>query len=411
MSPFQTSILWAYYFFATTSTLLGLLSLLSGLRFVRYVQSELTKEISDFAPFVTVFMPCRGVDDGLGENIASLFAQDYPAFEVVFVSDDPGDPALSVVDEARRSFQGSTGPVIGTVIAGAATESGQKVHNLRVAVTEANPKSEVFVFTDSDARHQPFWLRCLVAPLRDETIGATTGYRWFIPVKGGLASHLQSIWNASIASALGRQGEKNFCWGGSTAIRRETFAKLNVRERWRGTVSDDFTLTRVLHEAALSIKFVPQCLTPSFEDCTFATLFEFTTRQMKITRAYAPHLWRAVLIGSAIFVLAFFGGLVLLMTRAASGLSFATPLALVLLMFMLGAMKAHLRLRLISLIIADARLRRPATTLAHVALWPFASLLFLYNAVAAFSRRIKWRGITYELKSPTETVILSTESK
>src|SRR6185503_13331876 len=174
MSPFQNSILWAYYFFATTSTLLGLMSLRSGLRFVRYVQAELTKEIPDFAPFVTVFMPCRGVDDGLGENIASLFAQDYPAFEVVFISDAAGDPALSVIDEARRSFQGSTGPVIGTVIAGAAKESGQKVHNLRVAVTEANSKSEVFVFTDSDARHQPFWLRCLVAPLRDETIGATT---------------------------------------------------------------------------------------------------------------------------------------------------------------------------------------------------------------------------------------------
>ena len=31
-----------------------------------------------------------------------------------------------------------------------------------------------------------------------------------------------------------------------------------------------------------------------------------------------------------------------------------------------------------------------------------------YNAiVAGFSRRIVWRGITYELKSPTEAVIIS----
>jgi hypothetical protein len=28
---------------------------------------------------------------------------------------------------------------------------------------------------------------------------------------------------------------------------------------------------------------------------------------------------------------------------------------------------------------------------------------------AGFSRRIKWRGITYELKSPTEAVIISRE--
>ena len=38
----------------------------------------------------------------------------------------------------------------------------------------------------------------------------------------------------------------------------------------------------------------------------------------------------------------------------------------------------------------------------------YHAVLYLYNALAAaLSRRITWRGITYELKSPTETVILS----
>jgi hypothetical protein len=46
----------------------------------------------------------------------------------------------------------------------------------------------------------------------------------------------------------------------------------------------------------------------------------------------------------------------------------------------------------------------------HLLLWPFASALYLYNALAAaFSRRIKWRGITYELKSASEAVIISRE--
>ena len=40
-----------------------------------------------------------------------------------------------------------------------------------------------------------------------------------------------------------------------------------------------------------------------------------------------------------------------------------------------------------------------------------ASALYLVNALtAAFSRRIKWRGITYELKSPSEAVIISRKS-
>jgi ceramide glucosyltransferase len=411
MLSLQLVILGTYYFFAALSILLGLLSLRGGLRFVRYVQGELAKEIPDFTPFVTVVLPCRGVDDGLKGNIAGLFAQDYPAFEVVFVSDSADDPAFGVIEAARRSFHGPTGPVIGKVIAGTATDSGQKVHNLRVAVREANPKSKVLVFTDTDARPQTFWLRALVAPLQDETIGATTGYRWFLPNTGGFASHLQSVWNASIASALGENSEKNFCWGGSTAIRREVFEKLKIEERWRGTLSDDFTVTRVLREAGLPIKFVPVCLTPSFENVSFRRLFEFTTRQLKITRVYAPHLWKPVLLGGVIFALAFFGGLALVVVRAASGLSFVTPLALVLLIFVMGAMKSHLRLRVIAQVISDRRMKTPATTLAHVTLWPLAALLFLYNAVAAISRRITWRGIAYELKSPTETVILSTNSK
>lgn len=403
-------VLFIYYFLAAIAILLGLLSLRAGLRFVRYVQGELAKEIPDYTPFVTVVLPCRGVDDGLKENIAGLFAQDYPAFEVVFVSDSAEDPAFELIEEARRSFHGPTGPVIGNVVAGKATDTGQKVHNLRIAVRETNPKSVIFVFTDTDARPQPFWLRALVAPLQDGSIGAATGYRWFLPNKGGFASYLQSVWNASIASALSEQEEKNFCWGGSTAIRREVFEKLKIEERWRGTLSDDFTVTRVLRASGLPIKFVPACLTPSFEDVTFRRLFEFTTRQLKITRVYAPHLWKPVLLGGVIFALAFFGGLLLVVVRAASGLSFATPLTLVLLMFVMGAMKSHLRLRVIAQVISDKRMKRPATTLAHVTLWPLASLLFLYNAIMAISRRITWRGITYELKSPTETVILSNDS-
>jgi hypothetical protein len=170
-------------------------------------------------------------------------------------------------------------------------------------------------------------------------------------------------------------------------------------------------LTRALHEGDLPIKFVPQCLTVSVEDCTLKELVEFTTRQLKITRAYAAHLWRGVLIGSVLFVRVFFGGIALVIARALLGLSFVTPLVLLLIIFALGSMKSHFRLRAVSEVISDPRLRSFGTTWAQLTLWPLASLLYLYNAlVALFSRRITWRGITYELKSPIETVILSRES-
>ena len=152
---------------------------------------------------------------------------------------------------------------------------------------------------------------------------------------------------------------------------------------------------------------MPDCLTPSHEDCGWRELLEFTTRQLKITRVYAPHLWQIVLFSNLLFVLIFFGGILLAITRAALGLSFIAPLALILAIYILGILKAGLRLRAVQIPLAQygAELRRDR--FAHLFLWPLASALYLYNALAALlSRRINWRGITYELKSPTETAIM-----
>jgi ceramide glucosyltransferase len=407
----SAAILFGFYFVSAIAIFLGLLSLRGGVRFVRYLQSELETEPADFTPYASVFIPCRGLDRDLKQNVTALFAQDYPLFELIFVSDQSNDPAFAVIEEARQAFAGSSGPTMRFVNAGAATHCGQKVHNLRVAATKADPASEVFVFVDTDARPHSSWLRFLVAPLSVKTVGAATGYRWFVPVRGGFASHLRSVWNAAIASALGANEKKNFCWGGSTAIRRRTFAEAKVLEYWRGTVSDDFALTRALQDAGFGIRFVPQCLTPSFEDCTFRELIEFTTRQLKVTHAYAPHLWKAVLFGSLVFVLAFFGGTACVIGRALMGQSFATPLFLVLMIFALGAVKSHLRLRAVLAVIGSAKASSFAQTFAHVALWPVASALYLHNAIAAFSRRITWRGITYELKSANETVIIRRDDR
>ncbi|HZE69550.1 MAG TPA: glycosyltransferase family 2 protein [Pyrinomonadaceae bacterium] len=398
-----------YYFLAAIVIWLGLQSLLSGLRYSSYVRRECALTPPEFTPFVSVIAPSRGLDPGLKENLTALFVQDYPNYEIVFVTGHQSDPSVAAIEEVRRSLADEKIPTT-LVFAGQAIDSGQKVHNLRHAVTGINPRSEVMVFVDVDARPETNWLRSLVAPLHDERVGAATGYRWYLSRQGGLASQLLSVWNASIASALGERSEKNFCWGGSTAIRRYTFEKLKLRERWRGTVSDDFTLMRVLREANLPIKFVPACLTASFEDYHFQQLFEFTTRQLQITRVYAPQFWQSALAGGVLFNSFFFGGLALVVARMVFGYSVFTLLILLGIVFILGAAKAYVRWHAVSIPLAGYRTEMRRSLPAHILLWPFGSLLFLYNAtIAAFSRRIVWRGIGYELKSPTEAVIISRE--
>lgn len=397
--------MYLYYFLALIACWIGIQSLRGGFRFAAYVRRETSRELSDFQPFVSVIAPGRGLEPGLAENIRPLLNQNYPQYEVIFVFDRADDAALKIVEELTAPSRVPTR----TIIAGPASDSGQKVHNLRAAVTQIEPQSEVLVFVDTDARPATNWLRQLVAPLADESLGASSGYRWFIPERGGLWSRLRGVWNASIASALGADTTKNFCWGGSTAIRRTTFERLNISDRWRGTVSDDFTVTRVLKEAKLPIHFTPNCLVASVGDCDFRELLEFTTRQIKITRVYASHLWLPLMIGSALFTLAFFGGLILLILQILeiSSTSTLPLLALLAMIFTLGAIKSMIRFRTVSRVLQTSLRDLPA----HIFLWPMASVLYLYNTiVAGFSQRITWRGITYELKSPTEAVIISRDS-
>jgi cellulose synthase/poly-beta-1,6-N-acetylglucosamine synthase-like glycosyltransferase len=292
------------------------------------------------------------------------------------------------------------------VIAGIAEDEGQKVHNLRQAVLEASPESEIFVFVDSDARPGSKWLKHLVAPLSDDTVGCSSGYRWFLSEKGGFWSELLSVWNASIASALGRNKQENFCWGGSMAIRRSVFESVEMREKWRGTLSDDFTVMRAMREAGLDISFVPQCLTASFHDANFSQMLEFTTRQMKITRVYASEFWKAATIGAMLFSFIFWLGVLLL--PFVSGIDLWLLLGFIAITLALGVAKAWIRHRAVRLVLKDHPRELARQFKWQLLLWPLTPLVYLYNGSAAlFSNKIIWRGITYELKSPVETVIIS----
>ena len=392
-----------FYFFAAVSLWLGWLSLSNGVRFARYVRERLAAQAPDYTPRATVIAPCRGIDQGFAENLAGLLQQDYPNYDVLFVTDSAEDAAIQQIERARLQ---TTARGVQLLIAGPAVNRGQKVHNLIYATESLTTQTDVLVFVDSDARPWRGWLRSLVSPLRNRALGAATGYRWFIPVNGGVVSHLRSVWNASIASALGENTARNFCWGGSTAIRRTVFEQLNVQKSWAGSASDDFTLTHALQAARLPVCFVPSCLMPSFEDCSLRELLTFSNRQLQITRVYAPHLWKPLFVGSVIFNLTFFGGIILVGLLATTGQVDYVALAALAAIFLLGAAKSFIRFRAVRRMMRHQDIRLTGLV-AHVILWPFASLLQLINCiVAATSRRISWRGITYELKSPNETVII-----
>ncbi len=393
-----------FYFFAVVLMYYSFKSLRGGFSYLAYFRRELAKPRSNYTPFATIIAPCRGLDAHLFENLSALFRQDFPAYEILFVVDSATDAAVEIIKKviAENDVRAKI------IVAGKAENESQKVHNLREAVLHAAEDSQVFVFVDSDARPVENWLRSLAAPLESKEIGAATGYRWFISERGNFASELRSAWNASVASALGAKRESNFCWGGATAMRREVFEKIEMREHWRGVLSDDFAVTRRLKECGLPIYFVPQALTASIENCTWRELFEFTNRQMKITRVYAAHLWLAVLLGAVLFNLVAVWAIYILIFYSSDSFAFIFAALTVCFVGICSVGKSHLRLKAVRLSLKkhENLLRKQFWT--QNTLWILSSALFLCNCCAAFgSRRINWRGIIYEMKSPRETLAVS----
>ena len=395
-------MIFAYCFFAAILIFFSYKSLRGGIEYLEYFKKELAKPKSGFTPFVSIIAPCRGVDAGLEKNLEKLFVQDFPVYEIVFVVDDENDAAAEVIKKV--SSENAERAASKFVVAGKAANEGQKVHNLRQAVLTVPGESEIFVFVDSDARPDENWLRNLIAPLSDEKIGCATGYRWFISGKRNFASEMLSAWNASIASALGANKKTNFCWGGSMAMRRETFEKIEMRERWKGTLSDDFAVTRAMKENDLEIYFVPQALTASIENCSAKKLLEFTTRQMKITRVYAPHLWKASFAGSFLFILVMVWSGFYVCFSPVNSFNFWSAVFTLSAVSIFSSGKARLRLNAVKMVLKNYENDLKKQFWTQITLWIFAPVLFFYNCVCALiSRKIAWRGIRYELKSPFET--------
>ncbi len=395
------TMIFVFYFFAAVLVFLSFKSFRGGIDYLNFFRRELARPPSDFAPFVSVIAPCRGLDEGLEENLAALFCQEFPRYEVIFVVDSEADEAVPVIEKLMHRPRG-----LKRVVAGKAENESQKVHNLRAAVLHADDESEVFVFVDSDARPSADWLRNLIAPLKDESVGAATAYRWFVSKNFTFASEMRSVWNASIASALGANARSNFCWGGSMAIRRETFEKIDMREKWRGTLSDDFAVTRAVKEAGLPIYFVPQALVVSVENCNWRECLEFTTRQMKITRTYAPDLWKMSFIGATVFNLVWIWGVLNLVFYSADSVAFRYSAVALFLVSVFSIGKSWLRLKAVKLVLKNYARELEKQFWTQNTLWIFSPALFFYNSVCALaSRKIVWRGIKYELISPSETLV------
>ncbi len=387
-----------FWLFCTPAALAALVSIWSGRKYQDCVEAAIIGEPDPderpYQPPATVILPVRGLDHDLAANLRSLAEQDYTDFELLIVSRESGDAAAAAarVTLGGRARMITAGPP--------PDDTGEKVHNLLVAVEQARPQSEVFVFADSDGQVGASWLANLVQPLGDESLGATTGFRWYIPEDGGFWPLLRSAWDATIAGSMS-DNDKNFAWGGGMALRRTTFEEAHVAEFWRGTVSDDYRLTHAMNRAEKGIRFVPGAMVATGGSCTRDEFLTWATRQLIITKAYRKRLWVAGFVSHVIYC----GAMVMSVLMALTG----NPLGAggFVVTVVPGMAKGGSRGYAGRLMFPDREDWFDSNGWVYFWYTPIATWVWLYVFCAsARGRTIEWRGYVYELLSESKTRVI-----
>lgn len=114
-------------------------------------------------PAVSVLKPLKGVDDGLQDNLETLFTQDYPNYELLFGVEGDHDPVIPLLQSVtarhphipHRLFvhQGGGG-------------LNPKISNIRAILQ--HPCHDILVINDSNIAVTPTYLQAMVRPLAEQ---------------------------------------------------------------------------------------------------------------------------------------------------------------------------------------------------------------------------------------------------
>ncbi len=351
-------------------------------------------------PRALVILPCKGQADelrDLEDNLRGVLEQDYPSYRVVFAVGDPEDLALPTLRKLCDEYDHAS-----LVQATHRKNQSQKISNQLKALEQAGPDDDVLVFFDSDARPAPDQLANLVAPLTDPQIGATTGFRWYTPVAGGLGSWLRAAWNVAGMPFLA-EDRLNYAWGGAMAIRRETFEACGIAEYWASALSDDLGLSLLVKQSGLRITLVPLCLIRSPEDLTMAGTLEWTNRQTVILRVYNPAMWRSIFFGEGLTLATVIAGAAMAIAGANAGSTLYAAAGLVAMATIVFGRMAFQASVLGTAKRLSPQLVSTGSTWRLTLLAPCVIPLTVCNSLRSWlSRKITWRGIRYHMIGPTQ---------
>jgi len=231
---------------------------------------------ADYTPPISILKPLKGLEGEDYENLASFCRQDYPEYEILFAVDDERDPVIPVVEKVIREFPKLP---IRLVVGSAIHATNKKVAKLCRLLPEA--RYELLVMSDGDIRVQPDYLRRVVSPFRDPSVGAVTCfYRGMTdPNLWAELEDLNLTTELLPSMLVARKVEGvNFALGATIAVTRSRLAEIGGFEALADCAADDYELGRRIAARGHRVEMAP-CTVQTL--CASNTAREFSLHQLR----------------------------------------------------------------------------------------------------------------------------------
>jgi ceramide glucosyltransferase len=147
-------------------------------------------------------------------------------------------------------------------VAGLATASAQKSHNLARALARYDDGSRIIVLADADIVPQPHWLADIVQPLVRGRARMVSGYRWTLPMDCRPGT-LIGAWTERAIASLPKPPWYLLAWGGSIGFTPGTPAAIGAVPVLERAVSDDISLAHAARRNGIDVLYRKRLLVPT----------------------------------------------------------------------------------------------------------------------------------------------------